>query len=303
MTALAIHPRQRNRRDALQPRLDSRVSPSYTQVKQDVARMRRYGISRCALGGEMRMQGLSKFARTVCPEGAAGGFSRRDNTLAFYIRINALIEPTSMVLDLGAGRGAQFDKTNFTSRFNRLKGRVGRLVGVDVDPAVLSNPALDEAHVISPDKPLPFADATFDIVYSDWVLEHIAEPGHFAAEVERVLKPGGWFCARTPNRWGYIAVSARLVPETLQAGILKFTQPGRKEQDVFPKLYRLNTLAAVRRHFPEARFDNASYTCECDPSYHGGRLWLYRLIDLYQSLPSRAFDTVLFVFLKKKGDA
>lgn len=249
------------------------------------------------------MQGQSSLTRTVCPEVAAGGFTRRDNTLAFYIRVSALIEPTSVVLDLGAGRGAQFDNSNFTSHFIRLQGRVARLVGVDVDPVVLTNPALDEAHVIAPDKPLPFPDASFDVIYSDWVLEHIGDPAFFAREVERVLKPGGWFCARTPNRWGYIALSARLVPESMQSRILKATQPTRKDEDVFPKFYRLNTLEAVRRHFPESRFENASYTLDSDPSYHGGRLWLYRLIDLYQSLPSRVFDTVLFVFLKKKGDA
>jgi len=295
--------RRHNPNISLQPTLDSRGPRTYSQRKQDVARSRRYGISRCAVGRTTRMQGLSRLARTVCPEAAAGGFSRRDNTLAFYLRVTALIEPTSVVLDLGAGRGAQFDRQDFRSRFIRFQGRVGRLVGVDVDPVVLTNPALDEAHVIAPDKPLPFPDATFDLIYSDWVLEHIEKPDVFAGEVERVLKPVGWFCARTPDRWGYIALSARLVPEGLQSRILKFTQPARKDEDVFPKFYRLNTMEAVRRHFPDDRFDNASYTLECDPSYHGGRLWLYRLIDLYQSLPSRVFDTVLFVFLKKKGDA
>ena len=295
--------RRHNLRLSLQPHLDSRRPHTYSQRKQDVAGSRRYGMSRCAVGRTMRMQGLSRLSRTVCPEMAAGGFSRRDNTLAFYLRVTSLIEPTSVVLDLGAGRGAQFDKDDFRARFIRFRGRVGRLVGVDVDPVVLTNPALDEAHIIAPDKPLPFPDGAFDIIYSDWVLEHIEKPAFFAAEVERVLKPGGWFCARTPNRWGYIALSARLVPEGLQSRILRFTQPTRKDEDVFPKFYRLNTMEAVRRHFPESRFDNASYTLECDPSYHGGRLWLYRLIDLYQSLPSRVFDTVLFVFLKKKGDA
>ncbi len=298
MTALRF-----NLPSILQPLLDSRISTPYSQEKTVVARMRRYGSSRRAFGGSMRMQELSSFSRIVCPEAAAGGFSRRDNTIAFYIRVNALIDPTSVVLDLGAGRGAQFDKETYRSRFTRLKGKVSRLVGVDVDTAVLANPALDEAHVIAPDKPLPFPDASFDLIYSDWVLEHIGDPAYFAGEVERVLKPGGWFCARTPNRWGYIAMAARLIPDGMQSRILKFTQPTRKEEDVFPKLYRLNTLPAVQRYFPDDRFVNASYTLECDPSYHGGRVWLYRLIDLYQSLPSRMFDTVLFVFLKKKGDA
>jgi SAM-dependent methyltransferase len=48
---------------------------------------------------------------------------------------------------------------------------------------------------------LPFSDRSFDIVYSNAVLEHLPGPefvARFAAEVQRVGK--AWFVA-TPNRW------------------------------------------------------------------------------------------------------
>ncbi len=38
---------------------------------------------------------------------------------------------------------------------------------------------------------LPFADASFDVVLSDQVLEHVADPFRCAAEGRRVLRPGG----------------------------------------------------------------------------------------------------------------
>nr|WP_286198698.1 class I SAM-dependent methyltransferase [Mesorhizobium sp. BR1-1-16] len=204
-----------------------------------------------------------------------------------------------VVLDLGAGRGAQFDRDTYVSRKSRLRGRVARLVGCDVDPVVMSNPGLDEAHVIEPGKPLPFADASFDLVYSDWVLEHIEDPAGFAAEVDRILKPGGWFCARTPNKWGYVAMAARLSPDKVQSALLKMVQQNRLEHDVFPKYYRVNTLAALEQHFPPGRFLHASHTGNPEPAYHGGRVWMYRLIELFQGLPLRTFDTVIFAFLKK----
>lgn len=38
---------------------------------------------------------------------------------------------------------------------------------------------------------LPFADSSFDVVMSDQVLEHIADPFRCASEARRVLRPGG----------------------------------------------------------------------------------------------------------------
>lgn len=38
---------------------------------------------------------------------------------------------------------------------------------------------------------LPFADGSFDVVFSSNVLEHIAEVEEFQTEIKRVLKPGG----------------------------------------------------------------------------------------------------------------
>lgn len=47
---------------------------------------------------------------------------------------------------------------------------------------------------------MTFRDATFDLVYSFHVLEHILPPERVVAEIRRVLKPGMPFCLGTPNR-------------------------------------------------------------------------------------------------------
>ncbi len=48
---------------------------------------------------------------------------------------------------------------------------------------------------------LPFADNTFDKVICSEVLEHIPDFKGALEEVERVLKPGGLFCASVPRTW------------------------------------------------------------------------------------------------------
>ena len=48
---------------------------------------------------------------------------------------------------------------------------------------------------------LPFADNTFDKVICSEVLEHIPDFKGALEEIERVLKPGGIFCASVPRTW------------------------------------------------------------------------------------------------------
>jgi SAM-dependent methyltransferase len=47
---------------------------------------------------------------------------------------------------------------------------------------------------------LPFAENSFDAVFSFQVIEHIVEAGRYLREVRRVLAPGGAFYCTTPNR-------------------------------------------------------------------------------------------------------
>ena len=49
---------------------------------------------------------------------------------------------------------------------------------------------------------LPFGDASFDVVVCMEVIEHVTETRQFAAELHRVLKPGGRLILSTPNLVG-----------------------------------------------------------------------------------------------------
>lgn len=48
---------------------------------------------------------------------------------------------------------------------------------------------------------LPFADASFDGVLLNEVLEHVADERATLAEIVRVLRPGGHLALFSPNRW------------------------------------------------------------------------------------------------------
>jgi len=83
------------------------------------------------------------------PEIGAGGYTRVDGSVEFYGRVNALISTDMTVLDFGAGRGKDIvdDPNAYRRSLRDLRGRVARVIGVDIDPAVLDNPCLDQAIV------------------------------------------------------------------------------------------------------------------------------------------------------------
>ncbi len=237
------------------------------------------------------------------PETQAGGFSSIDGTIEFYSRVNSLLDPNMNVLDFGAGRGAWVHDDNIPYRRNlrMLKGKVRKVIGVDLDRAIKTNLSLDQTVLIQVDKPLPFADCSFDLIISDWVFEHVQNSQHTANELNRVLKPGGWICARTPHRFGYIGICEMLIPDRLQIRVLKKLQPGKKSIDAFPTVHRMNTMSKIRDLFPEPEFKNCTYFYEPEPTYFGNSELLCRIMMLISRFTPRQFRTRLFIFLKRSA--
>ena len=152
-------------------------------------------------------------------------------------------QPEWKVLDLGAGAG-------IVSQMN-IRGRVRTVCGLDPDPRVLTNHALDEGR-IGIGEHIPFEDESFDLVFSDNVLEHLSTPIDVFREIWRTLKPGGVFLFKTPNRLHYVPAIARLTPHSAHKFVNRLR--GRAHGDTFPTHYRANSPATIRRLAGEADF-------------------------------------------------
>lgn len=94
-------------------------------------------------------------------------------------------------LDIGAGRGSLIAKVkgsiNVEASVCDYTDTLMTLPGQKVDIANLNN------------EPLPYPDATFDVVTATEVIEHLEDFRRVVREIHRVLKPGGVCILSTPN--------------------------------------------------------------------------------------------------------
>ena len=105
----------------------------------------------------------------------------------------------SMILDFGCGNGdkvAEFRRRGFSCYGCDLSWREGPNL-----ERLRSEGTLRE---IQRPYRLPFDDATFDLVYSDQVLEHVRDHAQAFAELSRVLKPTGVCLHIFPSRYALI---------------------------------------------------------------------------------------------------
>ena len=225
-----------------------------------------------------------------------GGYSRIDGTVAFYQRVRALLRADSIVLDVGCGRGVLADDPNPVRRnLQILRGHCAQVIGLDVDRSGEHNPYLDEFRLIQGDG-WPAAGA--DLVISDYVLEHLSNPAGYFREAWRALVPGGFICIRTTNALGYVALSARVIPERYHDRFLAGMRDGR---DTFPTLYRCNSVRRIQRAMRAAGFDCVVWGHTAEPRYLEFSPTLYRASLWFQHLAPHWLAPTLFAFGQKPG--
>jgi ubiquinone/menaquinone biosynthesis C-methylase UbiE len=152
------------------------------------------------------------------------------------------------VLDVGCNTGYG------TLRFAPVANRI---VGVDVSPRAIEA-ARERARdgrpefIVTTGFELPFPAATFDLVTSFQVLEHVPDPLAFLRELARVLRSGGTVILATPN------AATRLYPGMTpwnRFHVHEYLAPELAEQlrSVFPRVTVLGMFGAPELYETEIR--------------------------------------------------
>jgi SAM-dependent methyltransferase len=246
-------------------------------------------------------ESMMSYMNLYYPESRFGGYTDVDGTITFYTRVNSFITPSSVMLDVGCGRGVYGEDPVSVRRQSRIfKGRCQKVTGIDVDEAGAENPFLDEFRRIEGDR-WPVPDESVDVCIADNVLEHLENPQAFFSETARVLKTGGYLGIRTPNALNYIGLFSRMIPNRFHASVLGKVQEARKEEDVFPTLYRCNTKKRIRDMLNNYGFDNHVYEFESEPYYVSFSRPFYFLGVLHQRFAINALRASLFAFARKQA--
>lgn len=227
-----------------------------------------------------------------------GGFSENDGTIDFYLRIRSVLKSDQVVLDLGAGRAQWYEDDVVETRRNirYIRPLVHKMIAVDVDEAVMANRSSTE-NLTYDGITIPLEDNSVDVVVADYVLEHVEDPHSFQTEIARVLKPRGYFFARTPHKYHYVSIFARIFENKHHKSLLSRIQPNRKAEDVFPTAYKLNTLADVSKSFEN--WKNQSFIFRSPPAYYFGSEALLKVLNLaHRLLPALVIGN-LFIIMRR----
>jgi 2-polyprenyl-3-methyl-5-hydroxy-6-metoxy-1,4-benzoquinol methylase len=116
----------------------------------------------------------------------------RGPSTGHLVRFVRDLPPTSDALDVGCGDGLLAEHL-----------RTESLTAADVSRAALerARSRLDETATLielKPDAPLPFDDASFDLVLCAETLEHVRDVQTLLSEIRRVLRPAGTLAISTP---------------------------------------------------------------------------------------------------------
>ncbi|HLW16544.1 MAG TPA: class I SAM-dependent methyltransferase [Actinomycetota bacterium] len=191
--------------------------------------------------------------------------------------VRAAAPSSGRVLDVGAGR-KDFPLDDAPSGLT--------LFGVDPDASAIAHHDSLTFRAAASGERLPFPDASFDLICSAWVLEHVDAPRAFMREIARVLRPGGAFAFVTPNGRNPVTWVIRAIPNRLHPTIMRRVQR-RDVRDTYPVRYRINTPRTVDRIMGGAGLHREQLVLNGDPTYlalglRSFRAWaaLERVFDL-----------------------
>lgn len=224
-------------------------------------------------------------------------FRRKKTTLDVYGDVIASLAARDRdFLDLGCGK---------KSEVTLIEGKVRSLTGMDALYSAIKENETPMRRTVGDSTALPFKDGSFDVIVSQWMMEHIADPAGVLKECHRVLRKGGNVVMVTNSKYHPMMFMSSILPRGFRDWLKKIILPSFIEEDTFDTFYVFNSLADTDAAMTAAGFTRkfASYTGA--PFFMYSRL-LFKLSEWYERLtdmPGLAAGKMhVIVHYEKKAD-
>ena len=198
----------------------------------------------------------------------------KDAGTRYHEWIQEAIQPHSRLLDIGCGRMSLADEAIRQAR---------QSVGIDLVHSDLVHNETVHYKALANADTLPFPTSSFDILTSQWVVEHFENPQKSFREMARVLVSGGEFIFLTTNANNYIPLVSRLIPDTLQKTLIHRLLK-RPIHESFPTFFRANTKKQIAKLAQQTEFTIEAIDYVANPFYFAFNVPLFRGAMLFEKI-------------------
>ncbi len=214
----------------------------------------------------------------VVPEGSY--FHSAKTTLEVYDEIlDSLCSGDRLLLDAGCGK---------KSWVHKYSGKFKYSAGMDISSEAIRHNRGFNALVSGDAANLPFKDGAFDVVVSQWMIEHVDRIDEVVKEFHRVLKKDGSLVVVTNSRYHPMMFLSSILPTKFRDWLKKKIFPPYIDEDTFPTYYRFNSLGRIDALLSKYGFEKqfSSYTGAPFFLFHK---FLFKLSEIYERVTDLKF--------------
>jgi ubiquinone/menaquinone biosynthesis C-methylase UbiE len=154
------------------------------------------------------------------------------------------------VLDIGCGRKSDI------GRYLKEHNSHALIHGADLDEYSLKNRDVDELFICDA-ADMPFADGSYDVVFSQFLLEHVKDSQETVNSIARVTAKGGLATLIIPNPTSPESTVAKLTPYSFHLFFKReIQQYDNVSEDTFPTVFDFKSVKNLKQEMATAGFTN-----------------------------------------------
>ena len=152
--------------------------------------------------------------------------------------VKPYIKPNTLLLDAGCGEGYN---SIISKKIDKKKVKGTKIIGIDINKKKLEkNPFVDKKILGNINNLSEITNKKFDLIYAEWVFEHLKHPEKTIIEMQHCLKSDGKIVLLMPNNNNPFIKLNKFLPRKLSIWFMqKIVKSQRTRDQIFPAYYNL----------------------------------------------------------------